>query len=125
MSEITRTSDCRQMLATIRQHIQSSQKTDGFKPEYIGKLNFYLFAVNDQLCAADYQPAIGLILCKDKDKMDVKYALRDIHKPIGVCSFITKDIPLAVQSQLPTVEEIEIEIESELAQGHGETPSND
>lgn len=70
---------------------------------------------------ADYQPTIGLILCKDKDNLDVKYALRDIHKPMGVSSFITKDIPLAVQSQLPTVEEIE----SELAQGHGETPSND
>ncbi len=91
------------------------------KPEYIDKLNFYLSALDDQLRAADYQPTTGLILRKDKDKLDVKHALRDIHKPMGVCSFITKDIPLAVQSQLPTVEEIE----SELAQGYGETPSND
>jgi len=58
---------------------------------------------------------------EDKDKLDVKYALRDIHKPMGVSSSITKDIPLAVQSQLPTVEEID----SELAQGHREPPSND
>ncbi|KMT54861.1 hypothetical protein ACR52_15095 [Pseudomonas fildesensis] len=97
---------------TIKQNIQSSQKAGGFKPEYIGKLNFYLSAVDDQLRAADHQPTIGLILCKDKDKLDVKYALRDIHKSMGVSSFITKDISLAGQSQLPTVEEIE----SELAQ---------
>ncbi|WP_268798567.1 hypothetical protein [Pseudomonas huanghezhanensis] len=51
----------------------------------------------------------------------MKYALRDIHKYMGVSSFITKDIPLVVQSQLPKVEEIE----SELAQGHVEAPSND
>ena len=57
-----------------------------------------------------YQPTIGLILCKDKDKLDVEYALRDIHKPMGVSSFITKDIPLSVQSQLPTVQEIESEL---------------
>ncbi len=51
----------------------------------------------------------------------MKYVLRHIHKPMGVSSFITKDIPLAVQSQLPTVEEIG----RELAQGNGEPPSNE
>jgi hypothetical protein len=96
-------------------------KAGEFKPEYIGKLNFYLSAVDDQLRAADDQPTIGLILCKDKDKLDVEYALRDIHKPMGVSSFITKDIPLSVQSQLPTVQEIE----SELAQEYGENQAND
>ena len=85
-------------------------KAGEFKPEYIGKLNFYLSAVDDQLRAADDQPTIGLILCKDKDKLDVEYALRDINKPMGVSSFITKDIPLSVQSQLPTVQEIESEL---------------
>ena len=78
--------------------------------EYIGKLNFYLSAVDDQLRSEGDQPTIGLILCKDKDKLDVEYALRDIHKPMGVSSFITKDIPLSVQSQLPTVQEIESEL---------------
>jgi predicted nuclease of restriction endonuclease-like (RecB) superfamily len=80
--------------------------------EYVGKLNFYLSAVDDQLRGDGDQPTIGLILCKDKDKdkLDVEYALRDIHKPMGVSSFITKDIPLSVQSQLPTVQEIETEL---------------
>lgn len=67
MSEITRISDYRQALATINLHIQSPQKARGFKPEYIGKLNFYLSAVEDQLRAALDLPTIGLILCKDKD----------------------------------------------------------
>ncbi|WP_268798568.1 PDDEXK nuclease domain-containing protein [Pseudomonas huanghezhanensis] len=69
MSEIIRISDYRQALATIKPRIQSSQKAGGFKPESIGKLNFYLSAVDDQLRAADYQPTIGLILCKEKDKL--------------------------------------------------------
>jgi hypothetical protein len=85
-------------------------KAGEFKPEYVGKLNFYLSAVDDQLRAADDQPTIGLILCKDKDKVDVEYALRDHNKPMGVSSFITKDIPLSVQSLLPTVQEIESEL---------------
>lgn len=92
-------------------------KAGEFKPEYIGKLNFYLSAVDDQLRATDDQPTIGLILCKDKNKLDVEYALRDIHKPMGVSSFITKDIPLSVQSHLPTVDEIE----SQLTQEYGES----
>ena len=74
------------------------------------KSYFYLSAVDDQLRAADDNPSIGLILCKDKDRLDVEYALRDINKPMGVSSFITKDIPLSVQSQLPTIQEIENEL---------------
>ena len=85
-------------------------KAGEFKPEYIGKLNFYLSAVDDQLRAPDDQPTIGLILCKNKDKLDVEYALRDVNKPMAVSSYITKDIPLSVQSQLPSVEEIEQEL---------------
>jgi predicted nuclease of restriction endonuclease-like (RecB) superfamily len=94
-------------------------KAGEFKPEYIGKLNFYLSAVDDQLRTPDDQPTIGLILCKDKDKLDVEYALRDINKPMGVSSFIGKDIPLSVQSQLPSVEDIEIELAAQVRHGSG------
>lgn len=103
--------------ARLKCYVVIELKAGEFKPEYIGKLNFYLSAVDDLLRAADDQPTIGLILCKDKDKLDVEYALRDIHKPMGVSSFITKDIPLSVQSQLPTVQEIESEL-SALVQGN-------
>lgn len=94
----------------LRCYVVIELKAGEFKPEYIGKLNFYLSAVDDQLRTADDQPTIGLILCKDKDRLDVEYALRDINKPMGVSSFITKDIPLNVRSQLPTVAEIEQEL---------------
>ena len=102
--------------ARLKCYVVIELKAGEFKPEYIGKLNFYLSAVDDQLRTADDQPTIGLILCKDKDKLDVEYALRDINKPMGVSSFITKDIPLSVQSQLPTVQEIESEL-TELIRG--------
>jgi predicted nuclease of restriction endonuclease-like (RecB) superfamily len=96
--------------ARLKCYVVIELKAGEFKPEYVGKLNFYLSAVDDQLKSSGDQPTIGLILCKDKDRVDVEYALRDIHKPMGVSSFITKDIPLSVQAQLPTVEEIEIEL---------------
>lgn len=96
--------------AKLKCYVVIELKAGAFKPEYIGKLNFYLSAVDDLLRGTDDQPTIGLILCKDKDRLDVEYALRDISKPMGVSSYITKDIPLAVQSQLPTVEELEHEL---------------
>lgn len=85
-------------------------KIGEFKPEHVGKMNFYLSAVDDLVRSSGDQPTIGIILCKDKDRLDVEYALRDVNKPIGVSSFITKSIPIEVQSQLPTVEEIEQEL---------------
>ncbi len=89
-------------------------KTGEFKPEYVGKINFYLSAVDDLLRGEGDQPSIGLILCKDKNRLDVEYALRDVNKPIGVSSFITKEIPMDIQTQLPTVAEIEEELAGKL-----------
>jgi predicted nuclease of restriction endonuclease-like (RecB) superfamily len=100
----------------LRCYVVVELKAGEFKPEYVGKLNFYLSAVDDLIRSLDDQPTIGLILCKDKDKLDVEYALRDINKPMGVSSYITKEIPISIQSQLPTVEEIEYEL-SELDNG--------
>ena len=96
--------------ARLKCYVVIELKAGEFKPEYVGKLNFYLSAVDEPLRGDGDQPTIGLILCKDKDKLDVEYALRDIYKPMGVSSFITKDIPVSVQSQLPTVQEIESEL---------------
>lgn len=89
-------------------------KTGEFKPEYVGKINFYLSAVDDLLRSEGDQPSIGLILCKSKKHLDVEYALRDINKPIGVSSFITKEIPMDIQAQLPTVAEIEAQLTGKL-----------
>lgn len=83
-------------------------KSGKFKPEYAGKLNFYLSAVDTQLKHTTDNPTIGLILCKNKDKIEVEYTLRDLNKPIGISEYIlTQSLPENFRSQLPTVEQLE------------------
>ncbi|MBP9743054.1 MAG: DUF1016 family protein [Burkholderiales bacterium] len=83
-------------------------KPGKFKPEYAGKLNFYLSAVDTQLKHSTDNPSIGLILCKHKDKIEAEYALRDLNKPIGISEYIlTQSLPDNFKSQLPTVEQLE------------------
>lgn len=85
-------------------------KTTDFKPEYAGKLNFYLSAVDDLLKHESDNPSIGILLCKSKNKLKAEYALRDIKKPIGVAEYIIKSLdklPKKLQSSLPTLEDIE------------------
>jgi predicted nuclease of restriction endonuclease-like (RecB) superfamily len=92
-------------------------KMEAFKPEFAGKMNFYLSAVDDQLRRADDQPTIGLLLCKEKNRLIVEYALRDVKKPIGVAEWRTRlveSLPKKLQSSLPTVAQIEAELEVEL-----------
>ncbi len=83
-------------------------KATKFKPEYAGKLNFYLSAIDDLLRHPDDQPSIGLILCKQQDKLVAEYALRDVNKPIGVSAYqLTEALPEELRGQLPTIEELE------------------
>jgi predicted nuclease of restriction endonuclease-like (RecB) superfamily len=85
-----------------------------FKPEFAGKLNFYLSAVDDLIKSDTDNPTIGLILCKTKDRVEAEYSLRDINKPIGISEYqITKSIPQELKSKLPTIEEIEEQLEDE------------
>ncbi len=85
-------------------------KAGEFKPEYTGKLNFYLSAVDDLLKSEADNPTIGILLCKTKNKYDVEYALRDIGKPIGVSQYLFKELPDNFKSELPTIQEIENEL---------------
>jgi len=85
-------------------------KAGEFKPEYTGKLNFYLSAVDDLLKNKADNPTIGILLCKTRDRYDVEYALRDIGKPIGVSEYLFKELPDNFKSELPTIEEIENEL---------------
>jgi predicted nuclease of restriction endonuclease-like (RecB) superfamily len=86
-------------------------KTTPFEPEYAGKMNFYLSAIDDLLKAADDQPSIGILLCKNKESLEVEYALRGINKPIGVSEFtFAEALPEELRSSIPTVEEFEKEI---------------
>src|SRR5438874_1629894 len=80
-------------------------------------MNFYLSAVDDQLRHPDDQPTIGLLLCKEKDRLIVEYALRDVKKPIGVAEWRTRlveSLPKNLRSSLPTVAQIEAELTGEL-----------
>ena len=85
-------------------------KNKKFAPEYAGKLNFYLSAIDDLLKGDDDKATIGILLCRDKNNIAVEYALRDIVKPIGVSEFqFTEVLPDEIKSSLPTIEEIENE----------------
>jgi predicted nuclease of restriction endonuclease-like (RecB) superfamily len=88
-------------------------KTGPFKPEYAGKMNFYLSAADDLLRSAGDGPSIGLILCRDKDRVTAEYALRDIQKPIGISEYqLTKALPQELKSSLPTIEQLERELKN-------------
>lgn len=89
-------------------------KTVPFEPEFAGKMNFYLSAVDEKFKQAEDQPTIGLLLCKSKEKIIVEYALRDTAKPIGVASWkvkLVEALPKNLKSSLPTVKQIEDEFE--------------
>ena len=91
-------------------------KAGKFKPEFAGKLNFYLSAVDSQLKRPDDNPTIGILLCKKKDKIEAEYSLRDINKPIGISDYLlTQAIPENLSSKLPTVAELEDELASRLS----------
>ena len=87
-----------------------------FDPAFIGRINVYLSAVDDLLRHPGDQPAIGLLLCRSKDRIVVEYALRDLKKPIGVAGWETKiveQLPENLKGSLPTVEELEAELSRE------------
>lgn len=87
-------------------------KNTKFIPEYAGKLNFYLSAVDSLVKADDDKPTIGILLCRDKKKIETEFALRDISKPMGVSEFtLTEALPDNLKGDLPTVEELESELE--------------
>ena len=87
-------------------------KMGSFKPEYAGKMNFYLSAVDDLLRHPDDKPSIGLILCKAKNRIIAEYALRNTTTPMGISVFQhLEKFPEQLKGTLPTIEEIEVELE--------------
>ncbi|MBL4760958.1 MAG: DUF1016 family protein [Mariprofundaceae bacterium] len=86
-------------------------KTGEFKPEFAGKLNFYISAVDDLLASEQDQPTIGMLICKSSHQTIVEYALKDMYKPIGVSEYeLTRHLPDTFKSSLPSIEEIEAEL---------------
>lgn len=100
----------------LRCYVVIELKNTAFKPAYAGQLNFYLSVVDDLLRHPEDKPTIGLLLCKTKKNFVVEYALKDINKPIGVAGYETelrKSLPKNLKGSLPTVEEIEAELDKE------------
>jgi hypothetical protein len=88
-------------------------KNTKFMPEYAGKLNFYLSAVDSLIKDQTDNPTIGILLCRDKNSVEAEFSLRDINKPTGVSEFlITENLPENLKSSLPTVEELENELKN-------------
>jgi hypothetical protein len=85
-------------------------KMGEFEPEFAGKMNYYLSAVDDLLKTELDQPSIGIILCKSKDTLEVEYALRDIKKPLGISEFTFNELPENIKRNMPTVAELEKEL---------------
>lgn len=86
-------------------------KATKFKPEHAGQLNFYLNLVDDFYKTPEDNPSIGLLLCKSRNKFEAEYALKGIQKPIGISEYqLTRSIPETLKINLPTVEEIEAEL---------------
>ena len=97
--------------ARLHCYVVVELKTEKFKPELAGKLNFYVTAVNKQIKTLQDNPTIGILICKDKDDVVAEYALDDISQPIGIAEYeLTKVLREEFKSSLPTVEEIENEL---------------
>ena len=92
-------------------------KVGTFKPEYVGKMNYYLGLLDLQMKQNDENPSIGIILCADKGKVDIELALRDFNKPIGVAEYIfnfpQKEIKDLINSEIRRFEEDEIQSKSD------------
>jgi predicted nuclease of restriction endonuclease-like (RecB) superfamily len=97
----------------LRCHVVVELKATPFKPEYAGQLNFYLSAVDAQVKAPDDQPTIGLLLCKENNRLVAEYALRGIAKPMGVAEYqLLREVPPPLAPDLPSIEQIEAELRS-------------
>lgn len=87
-------------------------KIGPFKPEYVGKMQFYLAALDDMERVEDERPSIGIIICRSKERTVVEYALRDASRPIGVATYtITESVPPELYGQLPAPDQVALLME--------------
>lgn len=93
----------------LRCYIVIELKATKFKPEYIGQLGFYVTAIDETLKKANDNQTIGLLLCREKDKLTVNWSLRSSKVPIGVSEFeLEKYIPKEALEKLPTKEDLDL-----------------
>jgi len=85
-------------------------KTKEFEPEFIGKLNFYITAINELVRDNHDKPTIGILLCKNKDNYEVEFSLKDVNNPIGVSTFHYTELTDDIKAALPSAEELQNEL---------------
>ena len=87
-----------------------------FTPEFAGKMNFYISAIDAQLRAPEHNPTIGMILCKSRNETVVKLALRGHNSPISVSTYqLSGNLPAQMESYLPSTKQLEMEVEAATA----------
>ena len=96
----------------LKCYIVIELKYKEFEPEFVGKLNFYISAVNELVKDQADNPTIGILLCKNKDNYEVEFALRDINKPIGVSEYRYTELPENIKQSLPTLEHLTAELKN-------------
>lgn len=94
----------------LKCYIVIELKLTEFQPEFIGKLNFYISAINEIVKEPEDKPTLGILLCKNKDNFEVEFSLKDINKPIGVSDFTYKELPKDIKEAIPSVEEFNKEL---------------
>ena len=103
----------------LRCFIVVELKTTSFKPEYIGQLGFYVTAIDETLKKGIDNPTIGLLLCKEKNKLSVEWSLKGTNLPIGVSSYkLNEYIPKDILDKLPTQQQINLHIDMESRDKH-------
>jgi predicted nuclease of restriction endonuclease-like (RecB) superfamily len=99
----------------LKRYVVIELKSGEFEPEHAGKLNFYVTSVDKQLRDENDNATVGLIICKTKDDIIAEYSLTDLHKPLGISSYeLRKILPDNFKSSLPSIEEIENELNKNL-----------
>ena len=96
----------------LKSYIVLELKSGSFKPEYAGKLSFYLTAIDREIKDENDNPSIGILLCQSSNKLMVEYCLQDLRKPIGVSEYITKKLPKNMEEYLPSPEQFQHIIET-------------
>ncbi|MEY4589998.1 MAG: hypothetical protein RL497_2074 [Pseudomonadota bacterium] len=100
----------------LKAYVVVKLKATDFKPEHAGQLNFYLAAVDAQIKAEEDKPTIGLLLCKQQNRLVAEYALSGIDKPIGIAQYqLLRELPEILVKSLPSIEEIEAEFAAGLS----------
>jgi len=112
----------------LHRYVVIDLKTTEFKPEYAGKMNFYVKAVNHLLCGERDDPTIGIVLCRSKKRTIVEFALDMMENPIGVSTYKLRDeLPPDLQNSLPSAEQLEMELDAavrDLQESEGDDINN-